>query len=160
MNEKNAIQTPWTLYSKLTGPQAFSNVSGLSLTDKLEVYFQDFSIMPLFVQENYLKGRFSRAGGAGGSGGGGPEAQLKNLDLACKAAESISDGDLVDAMIHGCACRARRVLVAVSLAIRGLTLVWRFDAQHAAAVESHAAARHALVCAPGVVHLRSGRRIP
>ncbi|GJN92543.1 hypothetical protein Rhopal_005573-T1 [Rhodotorula paludigena] len=100
MNEKNAIQTPWTLYSKLTGPQAFSNVSGLSLTDKLEVYFQDFSIMPLFVQENYLKGRFSRAGGAGG-GGGGPEAQLKNLDLACKAAESISDGDLVDAMIHG-----------------------------------------------------------
>ncbi|GAA5948383.1 hypothetical protein JCM3775_001641, partial [Rhodotorula graminis] len=96
MNEKNALQTPWTLFSKLFGPQAFSPVSGLSLTDKLEVYFQDFSIMPLFVQENYIKGKFTRAAGASGV-----EAQIKNLDLVCKAAEAISDGDLVDAMIHG-----------------------------------------------------------
>ncbi|GAA5840576.1 hypothetical protein JCM9279_007370 [Rhodotorula babjevae] len=96
MNEKNALQTPWTLYSKLFGPQAFSPVSGMSLTDKLEVYFHDFSIMPLFVQENYIKGKFSRAAGASGV-----EGQIKTLDLVCKAAEAISDGDLVDAMIHG-----------------------------------------------------------
>ncbi|GAA5961951.1 hypothetical protein JCM8115_001625 [Rhodotorula mucilaginosa] len=96
MNEKNTIQTPWTLYSKLFGPQAFSPVSGLTLNDKLDVYFQDHSIMPLFVQENYLRGKFQRAGGEVG-----PGLQLKNLELASKAAESISDGDLVDAMIHG-----------------------------------------------------------
>lgn len=89
MNEKNTIQTPWTLYSKLFGPQAFSPVSGLTLNDKLDVYFQDHSIMPLFVQENYLRGRFQRAGGEVG-----PGLQLKNLELASKAAESISDGDL------------------------------------------------------------------
>lgn len=96
MNEKNTIQTPWTLYSKLFGPQAFSPVSGMTLNDKLDVYFQDHSIMPLFVQENYLRGKFQRAGGEVG-----PGLQLKNLELASKAAESISDGDLVDAMIHG-----------------------------------------------------------
>ncbi|GAA5889227.1 hypothetical protein JCM6882_000680 [Rhodosporidiobolus microsporus] len=96
MNEKNTIQTPWNLYNKLFGPQSFSPVSGMSLTDKLEVYFQDFSIMPLFVQENYLKSKFSRA-----SGQSGPELALTNLSLMSKAADAISDGDLVDAMIHG-----------------------------------------------------------
>lgn len=96
MNQKNTIQTPWTLYSKLFGPQAFSPVSGMTLNDKVEIYFQDHSIMPLFVQENYLRGKFQRAGGEVG-----PGLQLKNLELACKAAESVSDGDLVDAMIHG-----------------------------------------------------------
>ncbi|GAA5870083.1 hypothetical protein JCM1840_003576 [Sporobolomyces johnsonii] len=96
MNEKNALQTPWTLYSKLFGPQAGSAVSGMTLNDKLDVYFQDFNIMPLFVQENYLKGRFSRASGCSGN-----DLALKNLDLMSRAADAISDGDLVDAMIHG-----------------------------------------------------------
>ncbi|GAA5961864.1 hypothetical protein JCM21900_006467 [Sporobolomyces salmonicolor] len=96
MNEKNALQTPWTLYSKLFGPQAGSAVSGMTLNDKLDVYFQDFNMMPLFVQENYLKGRFSRASGCSGN-----DLALKNLDLMSRAADAISDGDLVDAMIHG-----------------------------------------------------------
>ncbi|GAA5849527.1 hypothetical protein JCM3766R1_000220 [Sporobolomyces carnicolor] len=96
MNEKNALQTPWTLYSKLFGPQAGSSVSGMTLNDKVEIYFQDHAMMPLFVQENYLKGRFSAA-----STSSGQDLALKNLELASKAAESISDGDLVDSMIHG-----------------------------------------------------------
>lgn len=97
MNEKNTIQTPWTLYSKLTAPQAFSSVSGMTLGDKIELYFQDHSIMPLFVQDNYLKHKFSRAAGLGG-----PELKLKNLEIMSAAADAISDGDLVDRMIHGC----------------------------------------------------------
>jgi len=96
MNEKNALQTPWTLYSKLFGPQAGSNVSGMTLNDKIDVYFQDHAMMPLFVHENYIKGRFSRATGITG-----PELALKNLELMTHAAEAISDGDLVDSMIHG-----------------------------------------------------------
>jgi replication factor C subunit 1 len=96
MNEKNTIQTPWTLYNKIMGPQAFSPVSGMTLTDKVEVYFQDHSIMPLFLQENYLKGNFQRAGQASGN-----DLALKKLELMTQAADSISDGDLVDAMIHG-----------------------------------------------------------
>ncbi|GAA5897705.1 replication factor C subunit 1 [Sporobolomyces salmoneus] len=96
MNEKNALQTPWTLYSKIFGPQAGSSVSGMTLNDKLDVYFQDHAMMPLFVQENYLKGRFSAANNCSGT-----EHGLKSLELASKAADSISDGDLVDSMIHG-----------------------------------------------------------
>ncbi|KAK4704443.1 replication factor C subunit 1, partial [Phenoliferia sp. Uapishka_3] len=96
MNEKNSIQTPWTLYSSLTGPQAFSPVSGLSFDDKLGLYYQDFQMLPLFVQDNYLKGKFSKS-----SNLQGPDKTLKDLELMTKAAEAMSDGDLVDAMIHG-----------------------------------------------------------
>ncbi|GAA6020636.1 hypothetical protein JCM11491_001129 [Sporobolomyces phaffii] len=96
MNEKNALQTPWTLYSKLFGPQAGSGVSGMTLNDKIDVYFHDHAMMPLFVQENYIKGRFSAASGSTGN-----DLALKNLELMSKAADSISDGDLVDSMIHG-----------------------------------------------------------
>lgn len=97
MSEKNTIQTPWSLYNKLFGPQAFSNVSGMTLNDKLDLYFNDHQIMPLFVQDNYLKATFSKSNGLHG-----PDKALKDLELAAKAAEAISDGDLVDAMIHGC----------------------------------------------------------
>lgn len=97
MNEKNAIQTPWTLYSQLFGPQAFSAVSGMTFDDKLGLYYQDFSILPLFVQDNYLKTKFSKSSSCHGM-----EKTLKDLELMTKAAEAISDGDLVDAMIHGC----------------------------------------------------------
>lgn len=95
MNEKNTIQTPWTLYNKLMGPQAFSSVSGMTLNDKQEIYFQDHQILPLFMQENYLKAKFSRAGSSSG-----PDLKLKNLEIMANASEAISDGDLVDRMIH------------------------------------------------------------
>lgn len=99
MNEKNTIQTPWTLYGKLFAPSSFSAVSALSLNEKQELYFQDHSAMPLFVQENYIKTNFARANGLSG-----PEQQLKNLELVAKASEAISDGDMIDRMIHGSVC--------------------------------------------------------
>ena len=95
-SEKNTIQTPWTLHSKLTGPQSFSPVSSLTLNDKLDTYFADHSFMPLFMQENYLKAKFSRS-----SSLGGVDKDLKDLELISLAADSMSDGDLVDRMIHG-----------------------------------------------------------
>lgn len=96
MNEKNTIQTPWTLYGKLFAPSAFSSASALTLNEKQEIYFQDHSTMPLFVQENYCKAKFSRASGLMGR-----DLQVKNLELIANASEAISDGDLVDRMIHG-----------------------------------------------------------
>lgn len=48
------------------------------------------------MQENYLKTQPSRA-----KNGEGPEKTLKHLELMDKAASSLSDGDLVDALIHG-----------------------------------------------------------
>lgn len=96
-SQKNSIQTPWTLHSKLTGPQAFAAVSKATLSDKMDLYFNDHSIMPLFVQENYLKMRYTRSAGLSGH-----EKTLKDLELMSAAADSMSDGDLVDRMIHGC----------------------------------------------------------
>ncbi|KDE09469.1 hypothetical protein MVLG_00371 [Microbotryum lychnidis-dioicae p1A1 Lamole] len=96
MNEKNMIQTPWTLYGKLFSPGSFAPNSAMSLNEKLEVYFHDHSIMPLFVQENYLRGNFTSA-----SRYSGKEQQLKKLELVCNAADALSDSDLIDRMIHG-----------------------------------------------------------
>jgi len=48
-------------------------------------------------QENYLKIDPARAKHMDG-----PEQAMKKLELMDKAASSLSDGDLVDAMIHSC----------------------------------------------------------
>jgi replication factor C subunit 1 len=53
--------------------------------------------VPLFIQENYLKTIPARSRNYDG-----PEKALKELRLMDQAASSISDGDIVDAMIHGC----------------------------------------------------------
>ena len=90
------LQTPFSIMDKMFHPQAFAGSNRSTLTDRLELYFHDFSIIPLFVQENYPKFKFSRA-----SGTSGVEGQLKQLELMRKASEAISDGDLVDRMIHG-----------------------------------------------------------
>ncbi|XP_054460149.1 replication factor C subunit 1 [Anoplopoma fimbria] len=62
----------------------------MSLIDKSDLFFHDYSLAPLFVQENYLHVRPRAAGG-----------DLKShLMLLSKAADSISDGDLVDRRIR------------------------------------------------------------
>jgi len=50
VNEKNTIMTPFTIIDKLTSPYAFSRTSKDSLNDKMELYFHDFSFVPLFMQ--------------------------------------------------------------------------------------------------------------
>lgn len=96
ISKKNSMQTPFTIMDQLFHPQAFSANSKLSINDRLEYYFTDFSIMPLFVQENYAKHRFTRANNSSGQ-----DQVLKNLELVSQAADSISEGDLIDRMIHG-----------------------------------------------------------
>ncbi|XP_031732192.1 replication factor C subunit 1 isoform X2 [Anarrhichthys ocellatus] len=62
----------------------------MSLIDKSDLFFHDYSLAPLFVQENYLHVRPKAAGG-----------DLKShLMLLSKTADSISDGDLVDRQIR------------------------------------------------------------
>ncbi|XP_030588294.1 replication factor C subunit 1 [Archocentrus centrarchus] len=63
---------------------------GMSLIDKSDLFFHDYSLAPLFVQENYLNVRPAAAGG-----------NLKShLVLLSKTADSICDGDLVDRRIR------------------------------------------------------------
>jgi replication factor C subunit 1 len=81
---------------KLFSPYAWSQTSGARVNEKLEIYFHEFDLLPLFVQENYLKHKYARAQGMGGR-----QAAFKKMEITSKAADCISDGDMIDRMIHG-----------------------------------------------------------
>ncbi|KAK0534552.1 DNA replication factor C complex subunit Rfc1 [Tilletia horrida] len=96
-NAKPGIHTPFTLYSELAGPYMFSQTSRKTLNDKADFYFQDFSLMPLMVQENYAKQKPVLANKES-------TPRLKDYEamrLMAKASLSISDGDVLDGMIRG-----------------------------------------------------------
>ena len=94
--EKHIILKPWDIVSKILGGGLFSQASKATLNDKIELYFNDHEMSSLMLQENYLGTTPILAGSYSGR-----EQNLKILELSEKAAESISDGDLVDRMIHG-----------------------------------------------------------
>ena len=112
-NEKYTVMTPFNVINKLMGPYLFSPNARETLNEKMELYFHDHSFVPLFVQvrrlsryitkyslcgiqENYLKTEPAKVRNSSG-----PEKVLQQLQLMDRAASSISDGDLVDALIHG-----------------------------------------------------------
>ncbi|CZR52965.1 related to replication factor C protein [Phialocephala subalpina] len=94
--EKHVILKPWDICHKLLGGSMFSASSKATLNDKIELYFNDHEFSYLMIQENYLSTKPQLVGNLHGR-----EAKLKELQLMERAAESISDGDLVDRMIHG-----------------------------------------------------------
>ncbi|RPB04537.1 DNA replication factor C, large subunit [Choiromyces venosus 120613-1] len=94
--EKHVILKPWDIAQKLLGNELFAPASKKTLNDKIELYFNDHEFSYLMVQENYLKTNPARANDYHGK-----EKNLKMLELVENASESISDGDLVDALIHG-----------------------------------------------------------
>ncbi|KAM7206344.1 replication factor C subunit 1 [Rhypophila sp. PSN 637] len=96
--EKHVILKPWDICQKLIGGGLFSASSKATLNDKIELYFNDHEFSYLMIQENYLRARPNSINQAGYKP---REQNLKYLELVDQAAESISDGDLVDRMIHG-----------------------------------------------------------
>jgi len=96
LNEKYSIMTPFNVTNKILGPYLFSNTARETLNEKMELYFHDHSFIPLFIQENYLKTEPAKVRNLSG-----PEKTLTQLRLLDKAAASLSDSDLVDALIHG-----------------------------------------------------------
>jgi replication factor C subunit 1 len=95
--EKHIVLKPWDICQKLLGSGMFAPSSKATLNDKIELYFNDHEFSYLMIQENYLKTMPILANNAGSP----REKSLKALQLVDQAAESISDGDLVDRMIHG-----------------------------------------------------------
>ncbi|KAK4172556.1 putative replication factor C subunit 1 [Triangularia setosa] len=96
--EKHVILKPWDICQKIIGGGMFGSASKATLNDKIELYFNDHEFSYLMVQENYLRAKPNAIGGLGLHP---KEQNLKYLELVDMAAESISDGDLVDRMIHG-----------------------------------------------------------
>jgi len=95
-NEKDVIVSPWILMSKIFGPQTWSQTSSMTFIDKCNLYFHDHDMLPLFVQDGYVKHEYGQARNYVG-----PEKAAKKMELLSLAADSIADGDLVDRMIHG-----------------------------------------------------------
>lgn len=95
--EKHVVLKPWDICSKMLSAATFSANSKMTLNDKSDLYFNDHEFTPLMIQENYLSTQPTLAGNAASA----RERKLKVLQLTDNAAESISDGDLVDRMIHG-----------------------------------------------------------
>ncbi|KYG49201.1 hypothetical protein M433DRAFT_59561 [Acidomyces richmondensis BFW] len=96
--EKHVVLKPWDIVGKILGGNLFNPASGSTLNDKQELYFHDHEFAPLMLQENYLGTNPSRSNLYNDN----PKMKhLATLDLVAKAADSISDGDLVDRMIHG-----------------------------------------------------------
>ncbi|CZT41592.1 related to replication factor C protein [Rhynchosporium secalis] len=94
--EKHVVLKPWDICHKLLGGGMFHPSSTATLNDKIELYFNDHEFSYLMIQENYLSTKPTLVSNLNPR-----EARLKALQLADQAAESISDGDLVDRMIHG-----------------------------------------------------------
>ncbi|KAJ5974517.1 Replication factor C subunit 1 [Penicillium waksmanii] len=95
--EKHIILKPWDIVSKILSAQMFSPSSNSSLEDKAQLYFNDHEFSYLMLQEHYLKTKPTLASNCMDP----REKKLKELELIDNAASSISDGDLVDRMIHG-----------------------------------------------------------
>ena len=96
--EKHIILKPWDMVNKILGGGMFNPASKATLNDKQELYFNDHDFAPLMLQENYLGTGMQRTN----QWSDNPKTKkLAQLDLASKAADAISDGDLVDRMIHG-----------------------------------------------------------
>merc|ERR1719471_374006 len=58
----------------------------MSLFDKSDLYFHDYNLAGLFVQQNYLSSKPVAAGGD----------RKKVMELVSQAADSIAEGDLVE----------------------------------------------------------------
>ncbi|KAL1901391.1 DNA replication factor C complex subunit Rfc1 [Sporothrix stenoceras] len=97
--EKHIVLKPWDICQKMLGGGLFAPASKATLNDKIELYFNDHEFSYLMIQENYLNTRPQAL--ANSTSRSKREANLKYLELVDQAAESISDGDLVDRMIHG-----------------------------------------------------------
>ncbi|KAF3394337.1 Replication factor C subunit 1 [Penicillium rolfsii] len=95
--EKHVILKPWDITSKILNAQTFAPSSTSTLNDKTELYFNDHEFSYLMLQENYLRTNPTLASRYDDA----KEKKLKQLELMDNAASSISDGDLVDRMIHG-----------------------------------------------------------
>ncbi|KAJ3410904.1 hypothetical protein HDV05_003035 [Chytridiales sp. JEL 0842] len=94
-SEKNMTIGPWDATSKLFGKYTFREAS---MNDKMDLYFNDHSLMPLMVQENYIRMDPQLAHDT--AGGHKVGLAIETLLLLANAAESIASADIIDNVLH------------------------------------------------------------
>jgi replication factor C subunit 1 len=60
-SEKYTVMTPFNVVQKILGPYMFSASSHHTLNDKIELYFHDYSFVPLFIQVGAPMTRYTLA---------------------------------------------------------------------------------------------------
>lgn len=98
-SKKNFQMGPFDLIQKTFSS---SLAAMTTLDDKIELYFHDYQLLPLFVQENYIKMHPSiKPEQKASSARFKPEkaAQVFELENISAAADSLSEGNLVEKMI-------------------------------------------------------------
>ncbi|XP_059473115.1 replication factor C subunit 1 [Neocloeon triangulifer] len=80
----------WDVTPKVFSAELSGNTKN-AIYDKTNLFFQDYSLGPLFVQENYLSAVHGVEGGAN---------MKKKLELMSKASDSLAKGDLVENLIR------------------------------------------------------------
>ncbi|KAJ3298144.1 hypothetical protein HK104_011137 [Borealophlyctis nickersoniae] len=93
--EKNMTTSIFDITTKLLG----RSFRSLSMNDRMELYFQDFAMVPLMIQENYAHCTPSIAKEIAGNDH--RRLQVETLSCLANAAESISDADLMDTALRG-----------------------------------------------------------
>ena len=83
--KKDVDMGPFTAMDKLTNRDAGT----LTVTERLNLVFQDSDIIPLFIQENYLHYRPFAA-----------KSETERLELVAKAATCISHGDVMNRSVR------------------------------------------------------------
>lgn len=89
-SEKYVALNPFQIAEQLL---VETNYRALSVPDKFDLYFNDYQLSPLMIQENYVRMNPTEARG--------DASGLAAIELMSKAADSLSDADMVDSMIHG-----------------------------------------------------------
>ncbi|KAJ1724786.1 DNA replication factor C complex subunit Rfc1 [Coemansia erecta] len=87
LNRKEVAIGPFDVIGKYMN--GMENAS-MSFADKLDLYYNDFSITPLFVQENYIDNKPSAASDT-----------CESLEALSKAADLIAEADIVDNKLRG-----------------------------------------------------------
>lgn len=95
-SKKDIEEGPFDAVHSLLSGHGFAR---MTLNQKIDTYFIDSGLMPLMVQENYLKSRATSPRTVYDRNYGGNGANF--MTLAWAAADSISKGDEVDALIRG-----------------------------------------------------------
>ncbi|KAI8915005.1 replication factor RFC1 C terminal domain-containing protein [Powellomyces hirtus] len=94
-SEKNTAVSPFDATAKLFSPGSLN----MSLNERIEMYFHDYGLMPLMVQESYVKSKPAIATHLHGNDS--RRVALETLACMANAADSISLGDLVDRIQRG-----------------------------------------------------------
>ena len=88
MGKKTSVKVgPWDVCRMVFSAEDHKK---MSFIDKSDLYFHDYNLSGLFVQENYLSSKPIAAGGD----------KKKLMELVSRAADSIATGDLVDKTIR------------------------------------------------------------